>query len=294
MEDRLWELLYQLVTRRVGPGRRKRRQFSDKTIVLLYLWAVAQERPMSWACRVEHLPRKWAGPMPSQATVSRRLREASLRRLCRDLERDLLGLLDAATVMLAWFILDAKPLVVGSYSKDRHARRGQAGREKARGYKLHARADMSGRVVRWAVLPMNRPESVVARGLVGSAHGPGYVLMDSGGDSVELYGRCASRGLRLIAPRKKPGTGLGNHRQHEDRLRAIAELEAPPGLETFGRGVYKKRADIERLFGRWTNTAGGLTALPNWVRTPRRVRRWVQAKIILYHARLLLDKELQR
>ena len=39
---------------------------------------------------------------------------------------------------------------------------------------------------------------------------------------------------------------------------------------------------IERVFGVLCCTAGGLGALPPWVRTLDRVRRWVGAKIVLY------------
>jgi hypothetical protein len=41
-------------------------------------------------------------------------------------------------------------------------------------------------------------------------------------------------------------------------------------------------------------TAGGLgTALPPWVRTLARVRRWVGAKIVMYNARLAVQDRLR-
>jgi hypothetical protein len=41
------------------------------------------------------------------------------------------------------------------------------------------------------------------------------------------------------------------------------------------------RDQIERQFGNLANWSGGLHGLPSWVRTHRRVRRWVQAKLVL-------------
>jgi hypothetical protein len=293
MEDRLWLVLYQLIKEHLRRRRGKRQQYNDADLALLYFWSVLKERPVSWACDKRHVPPVWSGPLPSESAMSRRMRTASLRRFCRDLERLFLELLSGAATLIAWHILDAKPLVVGCHSKDKQARKGQAGCLQARGYKFHAVADFAGLVRRWAILPMNVAESVVAQGLVARLPKPGYVLMDAGGDSVALYGACADAGQRLIAPRRKPGTGLGHHAQHDDRLRAIAELEVPRSVETFGRAVYRQRTRIERLFGGWTNAPGGLTALPNWVRTRRRVRRWVQAKLILLYTRLFQNQELE-
>jgi hypothetical protein len=45
--------------------------------------------------------------------------------------------------------------------------------------------------------------------------------------------------------------------------------------------LLQDRAAIERYFGNATNWGGGLTHLPAWVRTHRRVHRWVQAKLTL-------------
>lgn len=58
------------------------------------------------------------------------------------------------------------------------------------------------------------------------------------------------------------------------------------------RYVLKARDEVERVFGTLTCAAGGLGALPAWVRTLGRVRRWVGAKIVLYNARLALRERL--
>ncbi len=49
----------------------------------------------------------------------------------------------------------------------------------------------------------------------------------------------------------------------------------------FAEHLLKDRAAVERQFGQWTSWGGGWTGLPPWVRTHRRVYRWVQAKLVL-------------
>jgi hypothetical protein len=56
--------------------------------------------------------------------------------------------------------------------------------------------------------------------------------------------------------------------------------------------VYKIRSGIERIFSALSTFAGGLSPLPSWVRGLRRVRQWVTAKLVIYHARLLAREEL--
>ena len=49
----------------------------------------------------------------------------------------------------------------------------------------------------------------------------------------------------------------------------------------FADQLLSDRDQVERQFGNLTNWGGGLACLPAWVRTHRRVRRWVQAKLVL-------------
>jgi hypothetical protein len=51
-----------------------------------------------------------------------------------------------------------------------------------------------------------------------------------------------------------------------------------------------QRYDTDRFFGHLTSFGGGLSPLPNWVRTYPRVRLWVQAKIILNMIRIWLRR----
>ena len=80
--------------------------------------------------------------------------------------------------------------------------------------------------------------------------------------------------------RRSRSTETDTHRSHPRRgLRSIALTESP--FPAFAEQLRKDRAGVERQFGNLTNWGGGLTCLPAWVRTHRRVRRWVQAKLVL-------------
>ena len=56
-------------------------------------------------------------------------------------------------------------------------------------------------------------------------------------------------------------------------------LETP--VNTFGPSLYNCRTDIERVFSRWAASDVALDHLPGWVRTLPRVRRWINAKILI-------------
>ena len=115
------------------------------------------------------------------------------------------------------------------------------------------------------------------------------VRCDSNDDSNRLYAGVAARGGRLVAPRKKPHTSPGHHARHPDRLRAIRRLER---CDQAYEAHERHRIAVEQAFARLTNLPLGLAPLPNFVRRLPRVRRWVAAKITLYHAyrSLLLER----
>jgi hypothetical protein len=280
MEDGLFARLYRMVEELSGFKRAPRQRFSDGVIALVYFWAVLHDRPVNWACDGRH----WRGAplgskLPSASTLCNRRRGASVQGLIDTLERRVLRGQEPAT-SVGCFILDAKPLVVSSYSKDPHARRGYAYDGLARGYKLFALADAAGSLVAWRVGPMNGAEPVIARRLIKSIDRPGYILADSVYDSAPLHAAVARLPLplQLIAPRKAPRGPVGARARHPARLRSIDLLES---TNRFGPGLYPMRTAIERLFARLTNCPVGLKGLPNWVRTHPRVKRWLQAKIIL-------------
>ena len=269
----------------------RRRLYSDAVVALIQFFAALTNHSLRWA----HDKRNW--PL-----WARRLRFPNYSRLCRRVKSQSVGRLVES---VSWAArgelpesgekaLDGKPLAVGGYTKDPDAKRGKVPGGWAKGYKLHALVDACGAVEAWAVTPLNAGEATVARDLLDEAEAGGRLAWvavrgDASYDSNALYARAADLGALLIAPRHKPGTGLGHHRQHPDRLRAIARLEEPgsPGPLKEHR---RHRNRIEQAFAHLTNVPFGLWALPNHVRRLQRVGRWVRAKLALYHLYLVLRR----
>jgi len=298
MEDELWKLLYQLIraedNRRSG---KKGVRFSDAWILLVFFWAVLHDRPICWATCLDHWPAdRRPASLPSPSTMSRRMRTLSVVTLLTQVWLRLGELCGPALVRM----IDAKPLPVGGFSKDKDARWGQAVDAKAKGYKLFSIWSSETPVPeQWRLGPMNYPETWAAASMIPLLGSEGYLLGDSLYDTNPLHELSAGRGLQLLAPRKKPGTQLG-HQDHEpSRLRSIELLETRPAmkglandLRSFGPSLYACRTGIERQFGHMGNFGGGLSPLPNWVRRPRRVAAWVAAKLILNGLRICKNQGL--
>jgi len=280
MEHQLWKAIVALLLTLDKPSPTARCAFSDEDIVKVHYWSVIWDRPTSWACRKRNWPlhlRKQA--LPSPATMCRRLRSPSVVALLDALERRALA---PKEPHLFW-IIDGKPLPIGGCSKDRQAGYGKAAGAKAKGYKLHALVSSMGRVAEWRVAPMNKDERVLAERMLKSAPSEvlGYVVADANYDSNRLHAVCDRRGnLQLVTPRRYgPNAGTGHRPQAPGRLRSIALTESP--FAGLGARLLQDRSAIERQYGNLTNWGGGLGPLPAWVRTHRRVRRWVQAKLVL-------------
>ena len=299
MEGELWAALYPLVIAEDKRRRQRARvQYRDAIILLVALWAVLHDRPIGWACAA----RNWGAALPwltlpAASTMSMRLRTCSVQLL---LEQVLLRLLSAVAV--GGFCLcrrvDAKPLPVGAFSKDRDARRGHvSGGVTCKGYKLFGCWGASPIVPEALVIgPMNESDQAGAMELIerlqrlhgGPGTSGGYLLMDATHDTNPLHEYAAAHGFQAVTPRKEPGTGLG-HRAHSPcRLRSIALLEDAPAtrLNDFGPALYAHRGQIERDFGNAGSFGGGLQPLPNFVRRPRRVVLWVVGKLIFNGLRI--------
>jgi hypothetical protein len=174
--------------------------------------------------------------------------------------------------------LDARPLVVGPCTKDADARPGRVYGGFARGYKLHACVTQDGRIPVWKVTSLQVPEQKIACELVDRVKPAGLVLADGVYDSGAVYEAVEKYGGLLVTP--NPGyIGVPRARQSQARLRSV---RACRGLSGY---IYRERLAIERCFAQQSSFGGGLAPLPAWVRTLPRVRRWVGAKLIIYHIR---------
>ena len=290
MDRQHWILLRKLIehaTRAIGPSRRIR--FGDNLIVKMYFWAVGHDRPLSWACDREHY-HGWFRPreLPSVSQFCRRIKTPRFQQFLQHIH-------DATTndcELKAINFLDGKPLVVGNYTRDPEAKTGYAAGQLGKGYKLHALATDGRKFASWSVESLNVHEMCVARKLVDQLpHVPqgALFLADGNYDAHKLHKDIHARGGWLwVKPR-----GHGKHpvtlRQMGKARRALLQVwEQTPA---YAKGVYNKRINIEGLFSNITSYAGGLSPLPNFVRRLDRVRRWVGAKIILYHIRLDYKKD---
>lgn len=294
MEGELWETVYRLVREEASRRpRAKRVVYSDAWVLAVFFWAAVHDRPVRWACRAENWPPqrlRWRG-LPCEGTMSVRLRTLPVLQLLAAVLDRLAALADGhagASALALVRAVDGKPLPVGGHSKDRDADWGKGaagGWEK--GYKMFDVWAARGVVPdAWSLGPMGLPEPQVAREeLVPrlEARGcGGYLAGDKLYDSNPLHERCGEAGLQLVAPRKRPGAGLG-HRAggHSPRRLRSVELLEDPLRAPFGRGLYATRAAIERRLGNLCSFGGGLAPLPAWVRRPRRVARWVAAKLVI-------------
>lgn len=276
MERERWLVLYaraRKLSYSWGFGQR----YSTACIVGVFLWAVVHDRPVSWACKSAHWPVDLNfGSLPSQSTVSRRLRSEPVIKLLNLLEKsfaDEASACDKAKPQIQ--VIDAKPLPIGGYSKDPNARWGRACGGGARGYKFFAIWGTSPLPSAWEIASMNVSEKKMAEQLLPRLQGKGFLLADAQYDSSRLYDLAFAFGYQLLAPRRKKG-GLGHHYQSPHRLFAIEQLE-----QNKWPHFHCQRIQIERNFGHWSSFGGGLAPLPSWVRRSHRVRLWVQAKLLI-------------
>lgn len=282
MDHELWAQLSHAMfdVARAFP-RLSRQTYDAHRIVRVYLWAVLHDRPVDWATR----PANWSPAtrpkgLPDQSTMSRRLRSPDtasfLDKLAKRLGGGGQGCLAKA--------LDGKPLTVARHSQDPDATCGRGAGGMAKGYKLHAIWGQNPMPLAWSVQPLNVSEVTQAKQLIPQLKDEGYLLGDANFDRNVLYDLAAEHGHQLLAPRQLPGTGLGNRRHSPQRLRSIHLLEQSPS--PFGRQLHHTRGAIEREFGGLVSFGGGLQCLPPWVRTLRRVRLFVQAKLVINAARI--------
>jgi len=277
MERELWTSLFEMARKLDNLwGAWK---FATSDILGAYLWAVVHDRPMCWATVKANWPEELRPPcLPSQSTLSRRMRCADVQQLMTAVEQVWLAV---AGVCHCWVrLIDGKPLPVSGVSKDADAGYGRGAGGMQKGYKLHAVWGSGPLPLAWALTPMNTSEKTVARQLIRDLPGGGYLLGDSEYDANPLYDLAHQAGYQLLAPKRMKHQGLGHHYQSPHRLRSIHL-----GKTEFGKGVFCFRRQIERDFGNLVTFGGGLSCLPAWARRFTRVRNWVHAKLLTNAAR---------
>jgi len=272
MERERWERIYQLL--RAADTHDFRGVYQAAAVLAVFFWAVIHDRPVSWACdraNWDRVPFR----LPSQPTMSRRLRQADVLVLLTAVEKapEVTGSPEPTCVKC----IDGKPLAIGGCSHDRDARWGHGAGGIVRGYKFFAIWGRGALPITWRIAAMNVSEESMATKLIPQlSGGGGYLLGDSIYDVNRLYDLALANGHQLVAPKKRAGTGLGHRRHSPARLRCLELLQTP-----FGEQLYGLRTQIERNFGNLTNFGSGLSPLPAWVRRPHRVQLWVRAKLVV-------------
>jgi hypothetical protein len=268
MERELWKSLCRLAGALYN--RSSVTRYGDDVICAVYWWAVIHDRPVSWACRPENWPvERKPQALPSQPTMSRRLRTLALERLLAEVEQTLLGLVVVTAPRV--LAIDGKALPVGRPSKDADA----ACCRGVKGYKLHAVWGGSLVPQAWTVAPLNVSERRVARELLADLPGSGHLLGDRQYDVNYLYEAAARSGYQLLAPQQRPSDMLGHRRHSPHRIRGLQLLQSAAGKQ-----LYRQRRRIEHRFAQLTSFVGGLAPLPFWVRRLHRVKLWVQSKLL--------------
>ena len=163
MERELWESLYWMIRAEDSCWSAKGVGYSDGVIAATHLWAVVRDRPTAWACDDRNWPRDAPLPfaIPSQPTMSRRLRGKGVADILAAVQRQFLGAAGGMTLLKC---IDGKPLPIGGHSADPDARWGQGVRGLAKGYKLYAVWAAGAAVpLAWDVRAMDAAEKTVAR-----------------------------------------------------------------------------------------------------------------------------------
>lgn len=289
MERELWNILSRAITdvaRARSANAYHRHDHAE--IVRVYLWAVLHDRPVSWACRREHWghrtrPRR----LPSQSTMSRRLRTKPITAFLRALGRRLSWPSRPGPTMGLVKCIDGKALAIAKHTKDPDATFGPAQGRIAKGYKLHAIWGDNTMPDCWELRPLNHNEKNVAHDMIPRLGGVGYLLGDTFYHANKLFEKAARHGRQLLAPRIKPGTHIRQPKRfHPARLRCVETLEADRYTSGFARQLFRQRNSIETRFGQLTSFGGGLTCLPPWIRRLHRVRLYVHAKLLINAARM--------
>jgi len=276
MQCDLWRMI-RLEVGKIKTRHKGRWTFGVPDVVLTYFWAVMQNKPVSWACDRRHWPvGAWRRALPTPSTMSRRLRTAEVLAMIAAIEQNVLRQPGSTWV----HAVDGKALPVSRHSTDADARFGRGAGGLDKGYKLHVLYGQNGTIPAFVVEPLNVDERLVARRLVEQAKVSGYVVGDANYDDNKLYAAVDAAEGKLLTPRRyHTAKGIGHHRHSLARLQVLARRMEPDS--GWIDALLDSRKGIERYFGTLACANYGLDRLPPWIRTLRRVRQWVQAKLIV-------------
>src|SRR5688500_4458678 len=190
--------------------------YGDGVVLLAHFYAASNNGSLLWASDPAHWP-AWcraAVRLPSYSQLNKRLKTAS--------------------VMGAVASIDAESCATGSRARTRRSptadrssaappptvpppARGKVPDRWARGYQLHVIADAAaGAIDAHELTPLDAGEAtVLRRDLVPLVDLRGCTPRDDANyASNPCYGAVADAGGRMVASRRKPGSGLGHHPQH--------------------------------------------------------------------------------
>ncbi len=253
--------------------------FDDADIVLTYLWACYHDKPIRWACQRFNWPVYHRRPIPSESTMSRRMRAARVSALLDATRRELEQGPEPGFVRA----IDGKILTVAAHSIDPDATFGGP-RGRRRGYELHSVCTLDGRRNAWSVHTLGVDERVAAIDLIPRVTGAAYILGDTNYHSNNLCQIAAAHEMQWVAQRRRRGNGgLGHHPISNARRRCLDMVEF--AVTPFTAELYETRRSIETMHANLVSCAGGLNGLPPWIRRIWRVRNWIAAKLVLDAAR---------
>ena len=190
-------------------------------------------------------------------------------------------------------LTDGKAYKLEKRTNDKEAKIGWASGRCDKGYKLHVLVDEGHRLLGWAIHPMNHGETTACAKIIegiAKQNGKTILVGDAGYSSNPLHAMAAQRNIRLIAPRAKPGTGLGNRKHHRDRLASLRLTEERGGW--MWPMLSARRSGVERFFSGLVTSCVGAGYLPSWVRSLRRTRLWIGAKLAINAARIARNHEI--
>src|SRR3569832_286308 len=110
MDGERWKTVYRMAMEVGMLHHTPRVQYSDSTIALIQLWCAFNNQPVAWGCMNGNWPeqeRDW--PKPSESTMSRRLRTASVRGVLEEI----LSRCSLRPAPSLFRYIDGKPLPIG-------------------------------------------------------------------------------------------------------------------------------------------------------------------------------------